>query len=125
MAFLGPFNAAVVNPSLVTLAKDFHKTTTVISYSTTVSIIMGGLSVRSSPLALPMLKDTEIAEAVHIWPIDQCVRATSYHPALSTSSCARQHWISSLNYILGSSRNQGTQRHWLWWHDVRWHGVCQ
>lgn len=45
MAFLGPFNAAVVNPSLVTLAKDFHKTTTVISYSTTVSIIMGGLSV--------------------------------------------------------------------------------
>lgn len=45
MAFSGPFNAAVVNPSLVTLAKDFHKTTTVISYSTTVSIIMGGLSV--------------------------------------------------------------------------------
>ncbi|KIK63650.1 hypothetical protein GYMLUDRAFT_40719 [Collybiopsis luxurians FD-317 M1] len=44
MAFLGPFNAAVVNPSLVTLAKDFHKTTTVISYSTTVSIIMGGVS---------------------------------------------------------------------------------
>lgn len=53
MAFLGPFNAAVVNPSLVTLAKDFHKTTTVISYSTSVSIIMGGVSVSFPSLPAP------------------------------------------------------------------------
>lgn len=43
MAFLGPFNSAVVNPSLVTVAKAFHKTTTVISYTTTTAIIMGGV----------------------------------------------------------------------------------
>jgi len=46
MAFLGPFNAGVVNPSLVLLGEAFHKPTTTITYSTTTAIIMGGISVR-------------------------------------------------------------------------------
>ncbi|OCL02087.1 MFS general substrate transporter [Glonium stellatum] len=44
MAFLGPFNAAVVNPSLVLLGEAFHKPVEIITYSTTTAIIVGGLS---------------------------------------------------------------------------------
>ncbi|KAF8069947.1 major facilitator superfamily domain-containing protein [Lyophyllum atratum] len=44
MAFLGPFNAAVVNPSLVLLGEAFDKPTTIVVYSTTIAIITGGLA---------------------------------------------------------------------------------
>lgn len=44
MAFLGPFNAAVPNPSLVLLGKAFHRDTEIIAYSTTTAIIVGGVS---------------------------------------------------------------------------------
>lgn len=44
MAFLGPFNAAVVNPSLVLLGEAFHKPTNIVVYSTTIVIITGGLA---------------------------------------------------------------------------------
>ncbi|KAF9061182.1 major facilitator superfamily domain-containing protein [Rhodocollybia butyracea] len=43
-AFLGPFNSAVVNPSLVLLAASLNVDSTVASYNNTCSIIAGGLS---------------------------------------------------------------------------------
>ena len=44
MAFLGPFNAAVVNPSLVLLSKGFHHSVARVTYSTQVAIIFGGVA---------------------------------------------------------------------------------
>jgi MFS family permease len=44
MAFLGPFNAAIPNASLVILGKAFHRDTEIVTYSTTTSIILGGVS---------------------------------------------------------------------------------
>lgn len=44
MAFLGPFNAATPNASLVLLAKAFHRDVETVAYSTTTSIILGGVS---------------------------------------------------------------------------------
>ena len=44
MAFLGPFNAAVPNPSLVLLGKAFHRSVATVTLSTTTSIILGGVS---------------------------------------------------------------------------------
>ena len=45
MAFLGPFNAAVPNPGFVELGNAFHKSVQVITYSTTIAIITGGVAV--------------------------------------------------------------------------------
>lgn len=45
MAFLGPFDSAVINPSLVLLSQAMHKNSKVVAYSTTTAIIMGGVSV--------------------------------------------------------------------------------
>jgi hypothetical protein len=47
MAFLGPFNSAVINPSLVLLSQAMHKSSKVVAYSTTTAIILGGISVGS------------------------------------------------------------------------------
>ena len=44
MAFLGPFNSAVVNPSLVLLAKALHQPVQQVTYTTTIAIVMGGVS---------------------------------------------------------------------------------
>lgn len=44
MAFLGPYNAALVNPSLVLLSKTMRVTPKVAAYSTTTAIVVGGLS---------------------------------------------------------------------------------
>jgi MFS family permease len=44
MAFLGPYNAALINPSLVLLSKAMSVNTKVASYSTTTAILTGGLS---------------------------------------------------------------------------------
>ncbi|KAJ5032242.1 uncharacterized protein L3040_008851 [Drepanopeziza brunnea f. sp. 'multigermtubi'] len=44
MAFLGPYNAALINPSLVLLADGMNVTPKVAAYSTTTGIIVGGLS---------------------------------------------------------------------------------
>ncbi|KAG9235093.1 major facilitator superfamily domain-containing protein [Amylocarpus encephaloides] len=44
MAFLGPYNAALINPSLVLLSKAIHVDPKIAAYSTTTGIIMGGLS---------------------------------------------------------------------------------
>lgn len=44
MAFLGPFNAATPNASLVLLAKAYHRDVETVAYSTTTSIILGGVS---------------------------------------------------------------------------------
>jgi hypothetical protein len=44
-AFLGPFNSAVVNPSLVLLAEGLGVDSTTASYTTTCAIIAGGLTV--------------------------------------------------------------------------------
>ena len=44
MAFLGPFNAALVNPSLILLSTHFDRTPKVAAYSTTTGIILGGVS---------------------------------------------------------------------------------
>lgn len=44
MAFLGPFNAALPNPSLVLLSKEFHVDPKMAAYSTTTGIILGGIS---------------------------------------------------------------------------------
>lgn len=44
MAFLGPYNAALVNPSLVLLSKAFHVDSKTAAYSTTTGIILGGVS---------------------------------------------------------------------------------
>ncbi|EHL02083.1 putative Uncharacterized transporter [Glarea lozoyensis 74030] len=44
MAFLGPYNAALINPSLNLLAKAMHVDPKTAVYSTTTGIIMGGLS---------------------------------------------------------------------------------
>ncbi|KAK0126714.1 hypothetical protein ONS95_008296 [Cadophora gregata] len=44
MAFLGPYNAALINPSLVLLSKAMHVTTQKAAYSTTTAIITGGVS---------------------------------------------------------------------------------
>lgn len=45
MAFLGPFNAAVPNPGFVELGKAFHKPVQIVTYSTTIAIITGGVAV--------------------------------------------------------------------------------
>jgi len=44
MAFLGPYNAALVNPSLVLLADSSHVDSKTAAYSTTTGIIVGGVS---------------------------------------------------------------------------------
>ncbi|TGO82316.1 hypothetical protein BPOR_0863g00010 [Botrytis porri] len=44
MAFLGPFNAAAINPSLVLLSKAMDVSSKTAAYSTTTCIIIGGLS---------------------------------------------------------------------------------
>jgi MFS family permease len=44
MAFLGPYNAAPVNPSLVLLSSALHVTSMTAAYSTTTAIIVGGIS---------------------------------------------------------------------------------
>lgn len=44
MAFLGPFNAALINPSLVLLSKAMGVSSKTAAYSTTTGIIFGGLS---------------------------------------------------------------------------------
>jgi hypothetical protein len=44
MAFLGPYNAALVNPSLVLLADSISVDSKTAAYSTTTSIIIGGVS---------------------------------------------------------------------------------
>lgn len=44
MAFLGPYNAALINPSLVLLADAMHVSSKVAAYSTTTGIIIGGVS---------------------------------------------------------------------------------
>jgi MFS family permease len=44
MAFLGPYNAALINPSLNLLAKAMHVDPKIAVYSTTTGILMGGLS---------------------------------------------------------------------------------
>lgn len=51
MAFLGPFNSAVINPSLVILGEAFHVDTTRAAYSTTTAIILGGVSVSTGCFA--------------------------------------------------------------------------
>jgi hypothetical protein len=45
MAFLGPFNAAVPNPSFVLLGKAFDRPVEIITYTTTTAIITGGVAV--------------------------------------------------------------------------------
>jgi len=45
MAFLGPFNAAVPNPGFVELGKAFSRPVQVVTYSTTIAIITGGVAV--------------------------------------------------------------------------------
>ena len=45
MALLGPFNAAVPNPSFGLLSKFFHEPVEIITYSTTTAIITGGVAV--------------------------------------------------------------------------------
>lgn len=47
MAFLGPFDSAVINPSLVLLSEAMHRSPKVVAYSTTTAIILGGVSVGS------------------------------------------------------------------------------
>lgn len=44
MAFLGPYNAALVNPSLVLLARAVGVDSKTAAYSTTTAIIVGGVS---------------------------------------------------------------------------------
>src|SRR5512141_830273 len=44
MAFLGPYNAALINPSLVLLSKAMDVDAKTASYSTTTGTIMGGIS---------------------------------------------------------------------------------
>lgn len=44
MAFLGPYNAALVNPSLVLLSKSMGTSPQTAAYSTTTAIILGGIS---------------------------------------------------------------------------------
>ncbi len=44
MAFLGPYNAALINPSLVLLADAMHVSSQIAAYSTTTGIIVGGVS---------------------------------------------------------------------------------
>lgn len=44
MAFLGPYNAALVNPSLVLLSDALEVSPKVAAYSTTTAIVMGGVS---------------------------------------------------------------------------------
>lgn len=44
MAFLGPYNAALINPSLVLLSKHFQVDSKTAAYSTTTGIILGGVS---------------------------------------------------------------------------------
>lgn len=57
MALLGPFNAAVPNPSLNLLSAAFHTPVEIVTYSTTTSIITGGLSVSSTAqLLVPSLQ---------------------------------------------------------------------
>ena len=44
MAFLGPYNSALINPSLVLLSKHFQVSSKIAAYSTTTAIIVGGVS---------------------------------------------------------------------------------
>jgi len=44
MAFLGPYNSALINPSLVVLSKEMGVDSKTAAYSTTTAIIFGGVS---------------------------------------------------------------------------------
>lgn len=55
MAFLGPFNAAMPNPGFVELGKAFNKSVQVITYSTTIAIITGGVAVSLTLFCTPYL----------------------------------------------------------------------
>ncbi|KAI0136312.1 major facilitator superfamily domain-containing protein [Xylariales sp. AK1849] len=44
MAFLGPFNSAVPNPSFALMSKFFGRPVEIVTYSTTIAIITGGLA---------------------------------------------------------------------------------
>jgi len=44
MAFLGPYNAALINPSLVLLSKAINVDSKTAAYTTTTGIILGGIS---------------------------------------------------------------------------------
>lgn len=44
MAFLGPYNAALINPSLVLLSKSINVSSKTAAYTTTTGIIIGGVS---------------------------------------------------------------------------------
>jgi len=54
MAFLGPFNAAVPNPSFVELGKAFHRPVEIVTYSTTTGIILGGVAVSCKFISYPV-----------------------------------------------------------------------
>ncbi len=44
MAFLGPYNSALINPSLVLLSKHFRVSSKIAAYNTTTAIILAGVS---------------------------------------------------------------------------------
>jgi MFS family permease len=44
LAFLGPFNSAVINPALIDLSKAFHITPQTASYQTTTVIAVAGVA---------------------------------------------------------------------------------
>lgn len=44
MAFLGPYNSALINPSLVLLSESIKVSSKTAAYTTTTSIILGGIS---------------------------------------------------------------------------------
>lgn len=54
MGMMGPFNCAVVNPSLVILSKAFHVDPVKGAYNSTTAIIVGGVFV--SLIQLPSVK---------------------------------------------------------------------
>lgn len=62
-AFLGPFNCAVVNPSLVILAKAFDTNPVRAAYNTTTAIILGGVMVSQQTL---IHRENRASEKKHI-----------------------------------------------------------
>jgi hypothetical protein len=74
MAFLGPFNAAVINPSLVLLSKAMNVDTTKAAFSTTTGIILGGVAVSVYSYAFFVL------------------RLNRYYPVISLDASHKRLW---------------------------------
>jgi hypothetical protein len=96
MAFLGPFNAAVINPSLVLLSKAMHVDTTKAAFSTTTGIILGGVAVSVCSAAFSVQKLNRSYLVLHLDASHKCLWPQTYHAYCHYCHYRRRRWICRL-----------------------------